>query len=193
MTTIVTTHSSEYATMYADEGITGDYIHPDMNKIVHQGTWLVAVCGEDRICDVLQYLVKYPTPPQYLINKPYDEWLKWMVSRVIPEIAKAVEKSLHKSYKNSIGESDLLLITHGKAFLISETLGVSKAHPYWSIGSGSPIALGYLAGNSYEPDWDSLHSAYARRAIETAQMHDPYTRGKIKGYASYKDGSVKEL
>lgn len=193
MTTIVTTHSSEYATMYADEGITGDYIHPDMNKISRQKSWLVGVCGEDRICDVLQYVVKYPDPPQYLIGKSDDAWFAWVVSRVIPEIMKAVEKSLHKSYKNSIGESEILLVTHGRAFLIGDSLGVSRAQPYWSVGSGSPLALGYLAGSSYEPDWGTEHSSHARRAIETAQMHDPYTRGKVKGYASYKDGSVKEL
>jgi len=193
MTTIVTTVSSEYATMFADEGITGDYIHPDMNKIIVRGSWLIAVCGEDRICDILQYTIKYPEPPQYLLNKPDDEWFSWMATRVVPIIYKAVEKHLQKSYWGTIGESQVLLTTYGRSFLIGETLGITRAQPYWSIGSGSPIALGSLAGSADAKDWGKYHSRYAKKAIETAKKHDPYTRGKVTGFKSFKDGTIEGI
>ena len=193
MTTIVTTHSPEYTAMYADEGITSDYIHPDMNKIIRKKSWLIGVCGGDRVCDVLQYVVKYPDPPQYLSEDSDEAWLSWVVNRIVPEINKAIDKHLPKSYKDNMGESQILLVTHGRSFLIADTLGVTKAQPYWSIGSGFALALGYLASVSHSKDWEPNHSTYAKKAVETAQKHDPFTRGTIRGYASYKDGSVKEL
>jgi hypothetical protein len=192
MTTVVATYSIEFATMYADEGITGDYIHPDMNKIHRQGSWLIGVCGEDRVCDILQYVVKYPEPPRYLLKKPDEEWFAWIATRVIPVISKAIEKSMHKSYWGTIGDSEVLLVTHGRAFLIGETLGVTRAHPYWSVGSGSAVALGSLASTVASKDWMSYHDKYARKSIVTAQKHDPYTRGKISGYRSYPNGAIEE-
>jgi hypothetical protein len=177
--------------MFSDEGITGDYIHPDMRKIITQGSWLIAACGEDRICDVVQYVVKYPVVPNYLINKPINEWYAWMATQVVPRIAAAIEKTMPKAYKNSIGDSELLLVTHGKAFLIGDTLGVTKAVPYWSVGSGSPIALGYLASVSQNKAWEEKHANHAEQAVLMAQKHDPYTRGAVTGFYSYPNGSVE--
>lgn len=190
MTTIITTSSSSYATMFADQGITSNLVHPDMNKIVKQGTWLIGVCGEDRICDVIQYAAKFPKVPDALLNKKTDEWYPWIVTRVIPQIQKAVEENLHKSYHNSIGDSEAIIVTHGHSFLVGETLGITKAEPYWSVGSGSSLAMGALAKSQYEPDWKDNHGKYAKESIEIAQIHDPYTRGKITGYKSFSTGRI---
>lgn len=192
MTTIVTTSSEEFATLIGDEGITSDLIHHDMRKIVRQGTWLIAACGEDRICDVVQYVVKYPPVPKYLLKRPADQWYSWVVSQVIPKISAAIEKTMPKAYKNSIGDSQLIIVTHGRAFLIGETLGVTRADPYWSVGSGSHLALGSLTNASKTTTWSTKHLTHAIAAVKTAQRHDPYTRGKITGYISQPDGNIEE-
>lgn len=194
MTTIVSSSSQNYAVMLADQGITSDLMHPDMGKVVQQGTWLIGVCGEDRVCDVLQYTVTYPKVPQILFGKPIEKWYPWVVKQVVPKIASAVDHGLHKSYRGTLGDSEVLLVTHGHTFLIGETLGVSKGEPYWAVGSGSHLAMGAMS-TAYKsnPDWNSQHSEFAYDAIKTAQIHDPYTRGKITGYKSLPSGQVQAL
>jgi hypothetical protein len=139
----------------------------------------------------VQYVVSYPKVPVYLGKKSDTEWYSWMVAQVVPKIAASIEKTMPKAYKNSIGDSELLLVTHGKAFLIGETLGVTKAAPYWSIGSGSRLAIGFLADKVSTKNWDSTASDYARKSIDIAKTHDPYTRGAVSGYTSHPDGSVE--
>jgi hypothetical protein len=190
MTTIVTTTSTNYSTMVADQGITSDRVHPDMNKIVRQDTWLIAVCGEDRVCDVVQYAARFPKVPLALRGKKIDEWYPWIVTRVVPQIQKAVQQNLHKDYWGTIGESEVLVVTHGHSFLIGETLGITRAEPYWSIGSGGHLAMGSLSEKTTRTDWNSKHAEFAKDAIEAAKLHDPYTRGKVTGYRSYPSGKI---
>lgn len=168
-------------------------MHPNMNKIVQQNAWLIGVCGEDRICDILQYVVKYPVVPKTLVKKPIEEWYSWIATRVIPIIATAIQNSLHKSYAGTIGDSELLLATHGHVFLIGETLGITNAEPYWSIGSGSHLAMGALTTQQYDPKWKEEHHKFGKIAISIAQQHDPYTRGGITGYLSYPDGFIEKI
>jgi 20S proteasome alpha/beta subunit len=193
MTTIVTTQSKSYAVMVSDQGITSDLIHPQMPKIVKQGTWLIGVCGTDRVCDVIQYATKLPKPPATLTGKNIEDWYPWIVTRVIPVIQKAIQENLHKDYWNTLGESQAIIVTHGKAFLIGETLGLTKAHPYWAIGSGSHLAMGCLSQKVTAVDWKNRHSTYAKEAIEVAKLHDPFTRGEVTGYKSYASGKITTL
>jgi ATP-dependent protease HslVU (ClpYQ) peptidase subunit len=116
-----------------------------------------------------------------------------MVKQVIPKIAVAVESSLHKAYRGTIGESEVILISHGHAFLIGETLGITKAEPYWAIGSGSHLAMGALAVDKSAADWNKNHASKARVAIGVAQLHDPYTRGNITGYRSDRSGKITKI
>ena len=180
MTTIITTTGNNFATVTADQGITSDLIHPDMSKIVQQDTWLIGVAGSARVCDQLQYAIEYPKPPLDVVKS--GDWLKWLVTKVIPLIDDTV--------KDSDMDAEALLITHGKAFLISENLSVLTASPYWAIGSGADLALGSLADKQYKPDWNKNHDLSALRAIECASMHDPNTRGTIDQYRSYSTGRV---
>jgi hypothetical protein len=84
MTTIITTTGNNSATLVADRGITSDLILPDMPKIVQQGSWLIGVAGNARVCDQLQYLVEYPEPPADVVKS--GEWLRWIVTNVIARI-----------------------------------------------------------------------------------------------------------
>ena len=192
MTTIVTTKANNYAVMVADSGITSDLMHPDMDKIVQNGTWLIGVVGEDRVCDVIQYTVKYPKVPQTLVGKPQKDWYAWLVTKVIPEMLTAIQQSnLHNKDANTIlGDSSVLLVTHGNAFLITESLGVGLAEPYWAIGSGGQLAMGSLAEKNFALEWKVKHAELAKAAVNVAQKHDPFTRGKVSGYKSYPSGKI---
>jgi ATP-dependent protease HslVU (ClpYQ) peptidase subunit len=193
MTTIVTTVSDTHAVMLGDQGITSDLKHPDMNKIVNRGTWLIGVSGDSRICDILQYEVTYPRVPKTLLTKPNSEWYKWIVTRIIPRMADVVDKKLHKSYRGTIGDSEALLTTHGRSFLIDELLGVSRTDPFWAIGSGSHLALGSLNVMSKYDSWNTNHANYAHEAIKSAMMHDPYSRGAVSGYRSDINGRISKV
>ena len=180
MTTIITTTGNNFATLTADQGITSNLIHPDMHKIVQQYTWLIGVAGSARVCDQLQYSIEYPKPPVDVVKS--GDWMKWIVTKVIPLIDYVV--------KDKEMDAECLLITHGKAFLIGEDLSVLTATPYWAIGSGADLALGSLADKQYKPDWHKNHDLSALRAMEAASMHDPNTRGSLDQYRSYSNGKV---
>jgi 20S proteasome alpha/beta subunit len=182
MTTIVTTTGNNFATLTADQGITSDLIHPDMPKIVQQDSWLIGVAGNARICDQLQYGIHYPKPPVELVRRPQQDWYGWIITKIIPLIDDII--------KDTEMEAEALLITHGKAFLVSENLSVLSAKPYWAIGSGADLALGSLAEKQYKPDWNKNHDLSALRALESASMHDPNTRGTLDQYRSYTNGKV---
>lgn len=185
MTTIITTSGSNTATVVADRGITSDLIHPDMRKVVNQGTWLIACAGSDRGCDVLQYGVKYPAPPESLKTKGTDDWYGWMVTSVVPRIVKAIKDANINDY-----DTEAILVTHGKAFHLSQTLGVLKAEPYWAIGSGAQLALGSLADDQYKDNWNKDHDLIAIKAGSIASMHDPFTRGTLDLWVSHHTGKV---
>jgi len=180
MTTIVTTTGNNFATLTADQGITSNLIHPDMHKIVQQDTWLIGVAGSARVCDQLQYAIEYPKPPIEVVRA--GKWLKWIVTQVITLIEPIV--------KDGEMDAEALLITHGKAFLVSENLSVLSAKPYWAIGSGAELALGCLAEGQYKNDWHKNHDLSALHAMEVASMHDPSTRGTLDQYRSYTNGKV---
>jgi ATP-dependent protease HslVU (ClpYQ) peptidase subunit len=182
MTTIITTTGNNFATLTADQGITSDLIHPDMPKIVQQDTWLIGVAGSARVCDQLQYAIEYPKPPVEVVKS--GEWMKWIVTKVIPLIDYVV--------KDKEMDAEAILITHGKAFLVGEDLSVLTANPYWAIGSGANLALGSLADKQYKPDWHKNHDLSSLRAIEAASMFDPHTRGTLDQYRSYTNGKVMQ-
>jgi ATP-dependent protease HslVU (ClpYQ) peptidase subunit len=182
MTTIIATVGNNTASLTADRGITSDLIHPDMSKIVQQDSWLIGVAGNARVCDLLQYAIEYPKPPQELILRSQDEWYGWIVTKIIPLIDDTI--------KDSEMEAEALLVTHGKAFLISENLSVLSASPYWAIGSGAELALGSLGDSAYHPDWNKNHDLSGRRAGQVAGMHDPNTRGTLDHFISTTQGKA---
>jgi len=184
MTTIVTTTGSNTCAVYADSGLTSELIHPDIHKITTQGTWLIASAGDGRQCDILHYQIKYPKPPATLHGKGDNDWHKWMVTKVVPIIVKQLPG------KENDYDFELLLVTHGRAFYVATSLSVSNAHPYWALGTGAQLALGYLASAQYQPDWHKNHDLIAKHSVSIAQMHDPFTRGNIRGYISHHTGHI---
>lgn len=198
MTTIVVASTPTQCVIASESGITDEAFvtAPPMRKIVQQNEWLIASSGADRVCDVLQYMVKYPAIPPNLKNKDNDlDWYQWIAKRIIPIIRKAAQDELTLDTKDGVAElpdSELILVTHGRAFSISNTLGISSASPYWAIGSGGSLALGALSVLYNVSTWDTEHETYCHKAIQTAIKHDSFSHPPIYGYISNKNGKIKQ-
>jgi ATP-dependent protease HslVU (ClpYQ) peptidase subunit len=198
MTTIGIVLTNKECVMMSESGITDESFVTcaPMNKIVRQGDWLIAAAGSDRVCDVLQYVIKYPAIPPTL-KKKEDEmnWFEYIAKRIIPLIRKVAQEQLTLDVKDGVAElpdSELILVTHGKAFSISNTLGVSRCSPYWAIGSGGTLALGSLAtAFRKNKNWESQHANYLYEAIETAITHDSFSHPPIYGWVSQTSGTIK--
>lgn len=199
MTTIAVALTKNQCVMMSESGITDESYHtaPPMRKIVKQGEWLIAAAGADRVCDVLQYIVKYPVVPPKLKNEK-DEylWYQWMAKRVIPIIRKALQDELTLDTEHGVAElpdSEFLLVTHGRAFSIGATLGISSCSPYWAIGSGGSLALGSLSTAFNNSDnWEQDHIYHIHQALETSIRHDSFSHPPIYGYISKANGTIKE-
>jgi len=199
MTTIGIASTNKQCVMMSESGITDESFHTamPMNKIIRQGEWLIAAAGADRVCDVLQYIIKYPTiPPQLKMKEDEMSWYQWIAKRVIPLIRKITQEQLTLDVKDGVAElpdSELLLVTHGKAFSISNTLGISRCTPYWAIGSGGSLALGSLATayRQHKQNWDTKHPTYLYEAIQTAITHDSFSHPPIYGWVSQTNGTIK--
>jgi len=199
MTTIAIATAKNQCVMMSESGITDESYHtaPPMRKIVKQGEWLIAAAGADRVCDVLQYIVKYPVVPPKLKNEKDDYlWYQWIAKRVIPIIRKATTDELTLETEHGVAElpdSEFLLVTHGRAFSIGATLGISSCSPYWAIGSGGSLALGSLSTAFHTSDtWELNHATYLHKALETAIRHDSFSHPPIYGYVSKSNGKIIE-
>ena len=198
MTTIAVGWTPNRCVMISESGITDDSFVtcPPMNKIVRQGDWLIAAAGADRVCDVLQYITKYPVIPITLKSKTnIEDWYAYIAKRVIPIIRKSAQDELSLETKDGVAElpdSELILITHGRAFAISNTLGISKVEPYWAIGSGGTLALGSLATSYLNKDWESNLENYLHLSVEVAVKHDSFSHKPIYGFISYPSGKIKQ-
>jgi 20S proteasome alpha/beta subunit len=196
MTCIVSTVSSQYAVLASDSGITWDNIKATpTNKIVQQGTWLIGAAGADRVCDVVQFGIKYPIVPKTVNLDDYNEAMKFMVTKVVPLIRDAMSDEQSLKTENGVAgipdDSYFTLVTHGKSFTISETLGVSVNRDYSVIGSGTELAMGYLAHGWKDPEWVKKHDQHAAWAVEAAIKHDTYCGAPVMAYKSFPSGEVK--
>lgn len=185
MTTIISTTGSNYACLVADRGITSDLIHHDLEKVVQQGTWLIAGSGSTRACDVLQHAVKFPKVPTLLTAKSDNEWRGWIVNKVVPVIQKAMKDNYVET-----DDFEAILVTHGRSYHLDSSLGVLTAYPYWAIGSGAQLALGYLSDAQYSEGWYKHNELIAKHAAQIASMHDPNTRGTLDVWISHHTGKA---
>lgn len=200
MTTIAIAWTDKVCHVACESGITDESYHtmPPMTKIIQQNEWLIAAAGSDRSCDVLQYMTKYPAiPPKLKSNSTKDEyWYEWIAKRIIPIIRKSANNEQSLDTKDGVAElpdSELILVTHGKAFGISASLGISRLQPYWAIGSGGSLALGSLATNHKDKkQWNQLSKNYLIESISVAIRHDSFSHAPINGYSSYSSGRIEK-
>ena len=144
MTTIAGYQGAGFAILGADSQITdGDkrIISPSTPKIVKVGRYLLGVSGDCRPGDILMYNWK---PPTYDGSDP----VKFMGKKVIPSIIAIFKAEGYEYGKDGVSFSYLLAFA-GNIFEIGEDLSISQSQDgIYGVGSGSPYALGYLAGIS---------------------------------------------
>lgn len=152
MTTIAGYQGADFAILGADTQITdGDkrISSPSTPKIVKVGKYLLAVSGDCRPGDILTYNWK---PPVFDKSDP----VKFMGAKVIPSIITAFKVQGYDYTKEGVSFSYLLAFA-GNIFEIGDDLSITQsADGLYGVGSGSPYALGYLAGelpNLAQPTW----------------------------------------
>ncbi len=142
MTTIIAFQGADFAILGADSQITdGDKrtLSPSTPKIVKIGKYLFAVSGDCRPGDILMYNWK---PPVYDGTDP----VKFMGKKIIPSIVTAFKANSYDFEKDGVSFSFLIAFA-GNIFEIGDSLDISQSiDNLYGIGSGSPYALGFLAG-----------------------------------------------
>jgi ATP-dependent protease HslVU (ClpYQ) peptidase subunit len=142
MTTIVGYQGADFAILGADSQITdGDkrIISPSTPKIAKVGRYLLAVSGDCRPGDLLMYNWK---PPAYDGTDP----VKFMGRKIIPSIILTFKAHGYDHTKEGSSYSYLLAFA-GNIFEIGDELSISQSQDgIYGVGSGSPYALGFLAG-----------------------------------------------
>lgn len=152
MTTIVGYQGADFAILGADSQVTdGDkrVLSPSTPKIVKLGKYLLAVSGDCRPGDILTYSWK---PPLYDKSNP----IKFMGGKVIPSIIAAFKTQGYDWTKEGVSYSYLLAFA-GNIFEIGDDLSITQSSDgLYGVGSGSPYALGFLAGtlpNLEKEEW----------------------------------------
>jgi ATP-dependent protease HslVU (ClpYQ) peptidase subunit len=152
MTTVIGFQGPDFAILGADSQITdGDkrIISPSTPKIAKLGKYLFAMAGDVRPGDILAYNWK---PPAYDGTDP----VKFMGKKIIPSII-ATFRANGYDFEKENNSFNFLLAFAGNIFQIGDSLDINQSHDgLYGIGSGSPYALGYLAGtvpNLATPDW----------------------------------------
>ena len=168
MTTIVGYQGADFAILGADSQVTdGDkrIISPSTPKIIKLGRYLLGVSGDCRPGDILTYNWK---PPLYDKSDP----IKFMGGKVIPSIISAFKAQGYDWTKEGVSYSYLLAFA-GNIFEIGDDLSITQSSDgLYGVGSGSPYALGYLAGRL--PSLTELDQATIKftKALEVSAKYD---------------------
>lgn len=168
MTSIAGFQGVDFAILGADSQVTdGDkrISSPSTPKIVKLGKYLLAVSGDCRPGDILTYNWK---PPLYDRSNP----VKFMGGKVIPSIIEAFKAQGYDWTKEGVSYSYLFAFA-GNIFEIGDDLSLTQsADGLYGVGSGSPYALGYLAGEL--PNLTKLEWAQGEIgvALEIAAKYD---------------------
>lgn len=165
MTTILGVQHRNGFTLAADSQTTSNdraYLHPNLEKITKVGPLIVAGAGNARVCDVVQNTW---VPPQFTKN---DAPYKYMVSKLIPSMRKAIDESGYVAKEGDIFQ--FLIGIGGQLFEIADDYTVlSTADRIYGIGSGAPYGIGAIAAGA---DIES--------AIKIAIKFDINSGGKVQ-------------
>lgn len=143
MTTIAAINGRNWCVLAADSQVSYEdqaFISTANPKIVANGDYLVAAAGDARACDIACYTWQPPKPP-----KPMRDYDKFLITRVIPSLRKAIETGGWE--KTAESSFQILLALHGKVSQITEDYSrLLDQRGLYAIGSGGAVALGALAG-----------------------------------------------
>lgn len=166
MTTVVAKRTKTGVKFAADEQSTwGHRAVPGAQKIFTNGVVTFGVAGAMRDRDILEFVLKVPSQTKADKENPR----KWVVSKLIPAIQKALEEGGNLSEFEGQKSSDnhILFSVSGLAGYIDTSFSLcGTEEPFWAIGSGSEYALGALAVG-----------ADPKMAVQVASFFDVYTGG----------------
>lgn len=178
MTTIVGIQGDGWSVMAADSQITDDtsiIISPETPKIIKFKNVTIGLRGDARPGDIIAYNW---TPPKISGNTQ-----AWVVSKMIPSMIKAFDK-LGYDWKDKEADFNFLVSVKGELFDIGSDMSISRSqYKMYATGSGKDLALGYMAGQT----WQSVEEAeqIASEAVAVAAIFDIHTSEPIQTEISY--------
>jgi len=173
MTTIVGIQGDGWTVMAADSQITDEnskIISPDTPKIIRFNNVLIGLRGDARPGDIITYNWK---PPKMSGNSQ-----TWVVSKMIPSMIKAFDKFGY-DWKDKDSEFNFIVSVNGEMFDIGSDMSISRSqYGMYASGSGKDLALGYMAGQS----WNDIEEAQeiAAESVAVAAMFDIHTSEPIQ-------------
>jgi hypothetical protein len=197
MTTLTATVSDSFACLLSESQLSDDekYLKITCDKVFQSGSWIFSGSGWNRPHDVLAFQMKWPEPSKTIVNQ--NKLLPWIVKNLVPKIISVLRlnNAIDIDKGTALSDSEFLIATHGKVFLIDAGFGVTPIEDFFISGSGGKLALGALSGfKQLVPDkWQQDHDQLSKIAIEQAIKFDLYSSGVVKGYRSYPSGKVEPV
>jgi len=178
MTTIVAIQYEDQVVIGADSQVTATrkFSHPRMVKVSERGQYLIAGAGLSSACDIAQHIW---IPPKPTVEDRKDLY-HFMIAKVVPSLKQCFKDNDFRLEGDKDEETRFafLIAIGGEVFDLADDFAVSLDDSgYYSIGSGSSIALGALA-----------HGATIEEALEIAAKKDPYTSAPFYFYKQVKRG-----
>lgn len=145
MTTIAAVQGEGWAVIGYDSRVSEEngrtYILPkDSGKVFKNGNYIIGVAGDVRAINLLAHVFKPPVCTISTLGLKLD---KFMTAVFIPELKKCFEEATYS--KDGDQESQIMVLVNGSVYEIGEDY--SWCHDTvgaYSVGSGSPYALGVL-------------------------------------------------
>ena len=178
MTTIVAIQYEDHVVIGADSQVTATrkFSHPRMVKVSERGQYLIAGAGLSSACDIAQHIW---IPPKPTVEDRKDLY-HFMIAKVVPSLKQCFKDNDFRLEGDKDEETRFafLIAIGGEVFDLADDFAVSLDDSgYYSIGSGSSIALGALA-----------HGATIEEALEIAAKKDTYTSAPFYFYKQVKRG-----
>lgn len=178
MTTIVGIQGDGWSVMAADSQITDDtsiIISPETPKIIKFKNITIGLRGDARPGDIIAYNW---TPP-----KISGDLQSWVVAKMIPSMIKAFEK-FDYDWKDKEADFNFLVSVKGYLFDIGSDMSISRSqYNMYATGSGKDLALGYMAGQTWETPEEA--EQIASEAVAVAAIFDIHTSEPIQTEISY--------
>jgi ATP-dependent protease HslVU (ClpYQ) peptidase subunit len=163
MTTIIAKETNNRVEIAFDSLCTGyNGFQLEQKKVFVNNGIIFGVAGRLLIATELKY-ADLPKPPQ---NPAEVE--KWLTSRLVPKVRQILNEIAPRRGDDGFG-MQILVVVHNKVYEISGDTGWHRREDgLYSVGSGSPYALGVLAAGGSVSD-----------ALRAADYHDSYTGAEL--------------
>jgi ATP-dependent protease HslVU (ClpYQ) peptidase subunit len=186
MTVIVVAKTGKSATMAADRQTTcGPSQFENLEpKLWVDGKYLIGCAGDVRAIQVLRYRMDWPT---YRPKEDRD-WLRFVVTRVVPAMRSAMEGQVLGLDEDYLGDIQVIMATRGRfAAVYGNGAVMSDRTGRFAIGSGAQEALGFMGSSG---PWDAAQvvSAVRRSAATNIGVSGPVSVADTKSLQVVTEG-----